>query len=72
MTVIENEEFYVWVAPDGTAQLATLSSDEASCIAIARVYHMHGFGRSPHEMRIKGFKIVKVLLTLKQVYDYSK
>lgn len=63
---IVNEEFYVWVASDGSMQLATMSPDEATCIAIAKLYHTYGFGQSPFEMRRKGFSIQKVKVNIQQ------
>lgn len=61
---IINEEFYVWVAPDGTMQLTLMATDLPTCLAIAKLWHKAGLGKSPHEMRMNGFTIEKVRVTI--------
>jgi len=61
---IVEEEFYVWIAPDGAVQFATLAEDEPACWAIAKLLAKQGIGHSPHAMRQKGFSIEKVEVTI--------
>jgi hypothetical protein len=61
---IIDEQFYVWVAPDGTMQLTLLAEDEPTCMAVAKLLHKSGFSKSPHEMRLRGFTIQPVKLTI--------
>lgn len=61
---IINEEFHVWVAPDGTIQLTLLAPDLPTCMAVAKLWHKKGLGKSPHEMKMSGFTIQKVRVTI--------
>ncbi|KKN74629.1 hypothetical protein LCGC14_0388310 [marine sediment metagenome] len=61
---IVNEDFYVWVAPDGNMQLTLLAPDETTCEAVAKLFHKSGIGQSPHQMRLKGYDIKKVKVTI--------
>lgn len=61
---IQYRPFYVWVAPDGNLQLATLAESKRMCLAVTRVFHVHGVGVSEETMKAKGFRIEKVYLTV--------
>jgi len=61
---IIDEEFYVWVAPDGNMQLSLLAPDYIMCEAIAKVFHKGGMGQSPHQMKLQGYTIQKVKITI--------
>jgi len=61
---IIDEEFYVWVAPDGEMQLALLAPDLPSCTAIAKLWYTSGLGKSPHQMKLDGFTIQKVKISV--------
>ncbi len=64
---ITNEEFYVWVAPDGSMQLSLLATEHTTCLAITKLFHENGIGQSAHEMREKGFTIEKVNVTIQKL-----
>lgn len=66
---IIKEEFYAWVAPDGAIQLATLAAEPVMCLAYTRLLYEKRIGQSPHEMKLKGFKIQKVILTVEAAED---
>lgn len=69
MDLIEmyNEEMYVLVAPDGSQQAMTLSTDYATCISTIKMLHKSGIGLSYHELvKIKGFEILPVKVTMLQ------
>lgn len=61
---IVDEKFCVWVAPDGTPQLSTLAADAVMCVAFTNLLHSQGIGLSPHEMKLKGFSMERVRLTI--------
>lgn len=61
---IVNEEFFVWVAPDGSMQLSLIAPDYATCMAIAKLSHKYGMSQSVFEMRRKGFTIEKVKVNI--------
>ncbi len=63
---ILNEEFYVWVAPDGNMQLTLLAPDPVTCAAMAKLLSKTGFTKSPHEMKLNGFTMQKVKVTIVQ------
>ena len=61
---IIEEDFFVWVAPDGNMQLSLLAPDIPMCLAVARLFHTKGLAQSPHEMKLKGFRMEKVKVTI--------
>ncbi len=67
MEEINQEPFYAWVAPDGTVQVTLLAPDEPTAIAVAKMWHKAGYGKSPHEMKLSGFTIQPILLTITKV-----
>lgn len=61
------ENMCVLVAPDGSWQGMTLSSDYASCVAIIRLLHKAGMSESYHELvKVRGFEIMPVKVTVVQ------
>lgn len=67
MDEIENKLHYCYVAPDGTCQLGTLSEDPVVVVAFAKMLYKSGMGMSPHELKLKGFKVQPVMLTVKNL-----
>lgn len=67
MIPILNETYYAWIAPDGEVQIATIAIDPVMCLAFTRLLHKAKMGQSPHEMKLKGFSIQPVNLTIKPV-----
>lgn len=63
---MHDEEMYCFVAPDGSAQLATMAPEFGLCIAFSEVLHVAGLGLSPSAMFEAGFEILPVKLTLVQ------
>jgi hypothetical protein len=63
---LKEEEMYLFLAPDGSCQLATLARDFAMCMGIAELMALHGLGKSPSEMFDQGFEIIPVKVTVVQ------
>lgn len=61
---IINEDFYCLIAPDGVFQPSTLTADMPTCIAFIRLLHKTGMGESWHSLKMKGFKVEKVSVTI--------
>lgn len=61
---ITDKTFFAWIAPDGEVQFALMGETEIECLAIAKTLHKSGISKSPHEMMLKGFKILPVRLTV--------
>ncbi len=70
---ITAEEFYVWVAPDGTIQPQTLAPDFVMVIAMTKMLHKKGVAQSMFEMERKGFTIERVKVTIEPLpqLDFS-
>lgn len=59
------QEMCVLVAPDGSWQAMTLSTDYASCVAMIRMLHKAGMSESYHELvKVRKFEIIPVKVTL--------
>lgn len=59
------QEMCVLVAPDGSWQAMTLSTDYASCVAMIRMLHKAGMSESYHELvKVRGFEIMPVKVTV--------
>lgn len=67
-----NEEMYVLVAPDGSWQAMTLASDFPTCVGVIKMLHKKGLSKSFHELLMKGFKVLPVLVTMVQNGDENK
>lgn len=63
---------YCLFAPDGEFQGLTLSPDFATCVASIRMLHKAGLGQSYHQLKLKGFVILPVKITMKQDGDENK
>lgn len=67
---INEEEMYVLVAPDGSWQGMTLAPDFETCVAVIKMMHKKGLGKSFHELvNVKGFQILPVIVSIKQMGD---
>ena len=62
--MIVERDAYVWVCPEGYAELSTLATTEVNCLAITELLHSKGLGKSELELRCRGFTIKKVCLTI--------
>lgn len=65
MISIEKDKAWCLIAPDGTPQPYTIAEDFVTCISFIKMLHKAGLGKSWHEMRIKGFDIQEIELTIK-------
>lgn len=61
---LNNEEFCVLVAPDGSPQLATLAPDYPYCLAMIQTLASSGMGQDIAELWKQGYQVVPVRLTL--------
>lgn len=67
---VKEQEMYILVAPDGSWQGMTLAPDFETCVAVIKMMHSKGFGKSFHELvKIKGFQILPVIVSMKQMGD---
>lgn len=67
MEEVKEEKMYVLVAPDGSWQAMTLAPDFQSVVAIIRILHSKGIGKSFHELvKVSGYQILPVLVSIKQ------
>lgn len=69
MNEINNEELYVWIAPDGEIQFASLAPDPIIVEAFSKLLHKKGIGLSPHQMKLKGFTIEKVKVNIEAINE---
>jgi hypothetical protein len=64
---LQNEQMYCLVAPDGSAQLTTLSPDFHTCVAMIKLLHSKGLGQSFHSLcNINGYEVLPVKVTMVQ------
>lgn len=66
---LRDEEMYVFVAPDGSPQIATLSLDYEMTLAFAQLLASKGISESPAKLFKKGFEILRVKVTMEQMGD---
>lgn len=72
MEELKNEQMYVWVAPDGFPQMATIAPDFPMCVAMAEMFATTGICKSPSVMWEEGFQILPVSVTITQNGDADK
>ena len=69
-TPVNNEQYYVLVAPDGSWQGMTLAPDFPTCVAVIKMLHKKGMSESFHELCVvRKFKILPVRITMVQDGD---
>lgn len=61
---IINEDFCALIAPDGTIQPSSIAEDESTCLGFLKLMHKAGMGMSWHELKMKGFTIQPINLTI--------
>ncbi|MEO5991884.1 MAG: hypothetical protein ABIP68_09640 [Ferruginibacter sp.] len=66
LDVLENEEMYCFVAPDGSPQIGTLAPDFATCIGMTELYAISGMVQTPKKLFEQGFVILPVKVTITQ------
>lgn len=66
---ILNEVFFTWIAPDGGIQIGMTAPDAATCVAYAKLLSTKKLSQSPYELRMKGFFMQKVKVTIEPIYD---
>lgn len=66
---MKDEIMYVFVAPDGSPQTATLAPDYAMCLAFAQLLAKKGIARHPAVMFREGYEILRVQMSMKQLGD---
>lgn len=63
---LNDEQMYCFVAPDGSAQLATLAPEFNMCVAMAELMASMGMSKPVGKMFSEGYDILPVVITLKQ------
>ena len=66
---LKDEEMYVLVAPDGTAQLSTMASEYAMCLGFCELMAQKKICESPAVLFKKGFEILRVKVNMSQMGD---
>lgn len=66
---LKDEEMYVMVAPDGSAQLSTLAPDYAMCLGFCQLMAQSKIGEHPAKLFKKGFEILRVKVSMTQLGD---
>ena len=67
---VNKEPFYALFAPDGSFQCMSMAPDFPSCVAAIKMLHKAGLSKSFHQLiKIDGYKILPVLVTLEQCGD---
>lgn len=61
---VRPEPMYCLFSPDGEWQALSLAPDYAHCIAAIRLMHKAKMGRSFHELKLKGFKVLPVMVSI--------
>ena len=61
---MNNEEFYMLIAPDGEVQPAVMGETIPDCLGFIKLMHHSRIGQSWHELKMKGFTIEKVKVTI--------
>lgn len=63
---VKNESMYCLFAPDGTWQGMTLAPDLPTCMAVIKMLHKSKMGKSLHELKLKGYEILPIKITIVQ------
>jgi hypothetical protein len=66
---LKDEEMYVLVAPDGSAQISTLAPDYETCIGFSQLLASKGIGEAPAKLFKKGFEVLRVKVSLQYMDD---
>lgn len=61
---INNEDYFAWIAPDGTVQVATIGPDKETCLAFSKMLSNKGLSKSPATMMREGYRIDRIHLTV--------
>jgi len=64
---ITKQKMFVLVAPDGSIQITTLTTSYEECIAYVRLLHHYKMGKSLHELKLKGFVIAPVEVSINKI-----
>jgi len=66
---LKEEEIYVLVAPDGTAQLSTLAPDYAQCLGFCQFLASKNVCQHPAKLFKQGYEILMVKVSMSQMGD---
>lgn len=64
---IEKQQMYALIAPDGSIQIPTLNYSYEECVAYVRLLHHYKMGQSLHELKLKGFVIAAVEVSINKI-----